>query len=96
MGKTQEEKAAEHALTTQTHVAHVGSGALQIKQDLTLSQLGATFAQSGMFTAMNTPAKCIVKILTGQELGIGPSASMRSIHVFQGKIELGAALLWPW
>ena len=76
-----------------THAATVGSGALTIQQDLTLSQLGATFAQSGMFSEMNTPAKCVVKILTGQELGIGPSASMRGIHVYQGKIELGAALL---
>ena len=69
-----------------------GSG-LTITQDLTLSQLGATFAKSGYFKNAQDAAQCVVKVLAGQELGITPVAAMRGIHVFDGNIMLYAGLL---
>ena len=71
----------------------VSSGAVVIRQDLTLSQMGRVFAQSGFFKDAKDPAKCVVKILAGQELGIGPIAAMRSVHVYDGQVALSAGLM---
>lgn len=56
-------------------------------------QLGPVFAQSGMFKDATDPAKAIVKIIAGQELGLGPMASMTGIHMIEGKPTLSANLL---
>lgn len=56
-------------------------------------QLGPVFAESGMFKDATDPAKAIVKIIAGQELGLGPMASMTGIHMIEGKPTLSANLL---
>ena len=86
-------KEAETAVAPELITHRVTSGAVMVKQDMTLSQLGRTFAQSGFFKDAKDPAKCVVKIMAGQELGLSPIASMRSIHVFEGQIALSSGLM---
>jgi hypothetical protein len=44
-------------------------------------------------TYESTAAQAAVKILAGQELGIGPTSAMNDIHVIEGKTEVGAHLI---
>jgi hypothetical protein len=55
-------------------------------------QLAGQFIASGLFKDMDLP-KAVVKIVAGEELGIGPMASMTGIHVIEGKPSLSANLL---
>jgi hypothetical protein len=61
--------------------------------DLDVMKLGEVFARSGYFKDASDPAKAIVKILYGAELGIGPVASMMSIYIVEGKPAPSAVLL---
>lgn len=56
-------------------------------------QLGEVFAKSGWFKDSTDPAKAVVKIIAGREMGIGPMASMQGIHIIEGKPTLSANLL---
>lgn len=56
-------------------------------------QLGEVFAKSGWFKDSTDPAKAVVKIIAGREMGIGPMASMQGIHIIEGKPSLSANLL---
>ena len=56
-------------------------------------KLGEVLAKSGFFVDTKDAAQAIVKILAGQELGIGPIASMSGIDIVQGRPELSANLL---
>ena len=58
-----------------------------------LRQVGGVLAKSGYFKDAADEAKAIVKVLAGQELGIGPVASMTGIHIIQGKPAVGASLM---
>ena len=50
--------------------------------------------QSGLFPdSVNNEAQALVILLTGKELGIGPMASLRTIHVIDGKAGLAADLM---
>jgi hypothetical protein len=42
--------------------------------------------------AIKTPAQCVAIILAGQELGMPPMQSLRSINVIKGKVSLSAEL----
>jgi len=55
--------------------------------------LGETLAKSGYFSDARQAAQAVVKILAGQELGIGPIASMTGISIIKGKVTLGANLM---
>lgn len=55
--------------------------------------IGKAFAESGMFPDIKSAAQAIVKIQAGQELGIGPFASMSGIHIIQGKPTIGAGIM---
>ena len=66
---------------------------LVVQQDLKLSDLAKVYAQSGMFKDIRSAAQAAVKILAGQELGIGPTSAMNDIHVIEGKTEIGAHLI---
>lgn len=69
------------------------SNEIAVKQDLGLSQVAATFAKSGYFTDARDAAQAVVKIMAGQELGIGPVAAMSGIHIVKGKPVLSSTTL---
>lgn len=66
---------------------------LAIRNDMELMQLGEILAASNYFSDAKSAAQAAVKVLAGQELGIGPFASMTGIHIIQGKPIVGAHLL---
>lgn len=55
--------------------------------------LGQTLAKSGYFKDAQDAAKAVVKILYGQEVGIGPATAMSAIHVVEGKPTYSATLM---
>jgi hypothetical protein len=52
--------------------------------------LGQVLAQSGYFSDAKQAAQAAVKVMAGEELGLGPVASMTGIHMVQGKVTVGA------
>lgn len=58
-----------------------------------ITSLADAFVKSGFFADTKQQAQAIVKILYGQELGIGPVASMLNVHVIEGKPALGSNLM---
>ncbi len=64
--------------------------AYSLPEIMTISE---NFFRSGFFDSAKTASHAFAKILAGQELGLGPLASMSQIHIFQGKVELSATLL---
>lgn len=57
------------------------------------SEVAARFKESGLFPDLKSEAQAFVKILAGQELGIGPMAAVAGLNVIQGKVTLSANLL---
>ena len=63
---------------------------------MTLSEtmtLGDALAKSGYFSDAKSAAQAVVKVLAGQELGIGPIAAMTGINIIKGQVSVGANLL---
>jgi len=58
-----------------------------------VERIGKAMASSGYFKDAMQAAQAAVKILAGQEMGIGPFASMTGIHVIKGKPSIGANLM---
>jgi hypothetical protein len=58
-----------------------------------LQNLGALMAASGYFSDARSAAQASVKILAGRELGFGPFASMKGVHVIEGTPTVGAHLM---
>lgn len=58
-----------------------------------LMRLGAVLAKSGFFKDTKTEAEAVAKIVVGMELGISPTAALRSVHVFNGQIALHYSLI---
>ena len=58
-----------------------------------MSELGAAFFESGLFSDLKSVAQAVVKIQAGAELGVPPFAAISGIHVIQGKPALGAGLI---
>ena len=57
-------------------------------------KLSETFHESGLLPrGVSSPAAAFTIIATGAELGLSPMASLRSIHVIEGKPVLSAALI---
>lgn len=77
-------------MTQETGLAVREQAALSLQDTMTVAQM---MAQSGFFADTKQAAQAVVKILKGQELGIGPVTSMTSIHIIQGKITVGADIL---
>jgi len=50
-------------------------------------------AASNYFQDSKDASKALVKILAGQEIGMGPFASMTGIHIIQGKPVMGANVI---
>lgn len=55
--------------------------------------LGEVLYKSGYFKDISSAAQAVVKILRGQELGIGPVGSLEGVYVVEGKTALGAGLI---
>lgn len=60
---------------------------------LDLMQLGKVLSSSGYFSDTRDAAQAIVKVLAGQELGIGPIAAMTGIYLVNGRVAIGANLM---
>ena len=58
-----------------------------------MQSMAKLFAESGMFTSVNSMAKAFVKIQAGIELGIAPFAAMSGIHIIKEKATVGAGLM---
>lgn len=56
-------------------------------------ELGRVLAQSGYFQDAREAAQAAVKVMAGQELGLGPIASMTGIHIVKGKVTLSANMI---
>ena len=78
---------AEVTPPTTLQLANAGFDAAAIKY------LAETAYRSGYFKDATSASKAAMKILFGQELGMGPGASMRGVHVFDGKMELASATM---
>jgi hypothetical protein len=68
-------------------------GALVQAHGVDVLTLGKTLAQSGYFKDAADAAKAVVKILFGQEVGIGPATAMSAIYVVEGKPTYSATLM---
>lgn len=84
-----------NALALQT-IGADPTGYQQQPQALSLAdmlQYGDIFAKSGYFKDASDPAKAVVKILAGAELGLNPFASMNGIYIIEGKPSISSNLL---
>jgi len=61
--------------------------------DLSIRSVSEAFAKSGMFPGIRDAAQAFVKIMAGRELGFGPFASMKGVHIIQGNTALSASLM---
>lgn len=68
-------------------IRHNGSDSMDVMT------LGNVLARSGYFNDARDEAQAIVKVLAGQELGIGPIAAMMGIHIIKGRVGLSANLM---
>lgn len=57
------------------------------------SEIAAQFQQSGLFPDLRSEAQAYVKVLAGQELGIGPMAAVSGLNVIKGRVTFSANLL---
>lgn len=57
------------------------------------SEVAAQFQASGLFPDLRSEAQAYVKILAGQELGIGPMAAVAGLNVIKGRVTFSANLL---
>ena len=55
-----------------------------------IENLAEHFKNSGFFTDANDLSKAVVKIIAGQEMGIGAMAAMNGINIIKGKPSLSA------
>lgn len=62
-------------------------------EGMDVMQLGQVLAASGYFRDARDAAQAVVKVLYGQEIGIGPVSAMMGIHVIEGKPALSANLI---
>lgn len=54
--------------------------------------LAQHFFKSGYFTDTKSLSQAVVKIVAGEELGLGPMTSMQGVHIIKGKPSLSANL----
>lgn len=55
--------------------------------------VGQVMAKSGFFADTRDAAQAAVKVMWGQELGIGPVTAMMGIHIIKGKLSMSANLM---
>ena len=56
-------------------------------------EVSKQIAKSRFFEDAKEEAQAVVKVLAGQEIGIGPIAAMTGIHVIKNKVAIGANLM---
>jgi hypothetical protein len=56
-------------------------------------KLADVMARSGFFADARDAAQAVVKVLAGQEMGVGPVSSMTGINLIKGKISISANLM---
>lgn len=66
---------------------------LTVHTGLDIANLGDILARSGYFTDTRDAAQAIVKVLAGQEMGIGSIAAMTGIYIVKGRVTLSANLM---
>ncbi len=66
---------------------------LVVSNQMDVMELGRVLAESGFFSDAKDAGKAVVKVLAGQELGIGPIASMVGINIIKGKVSPGASII---
>ena len=69
------------------------SNSLAIKNTEDLKYISKAMAASGYFSDTRKQSQAIAKIMFGQELNIGPAASMSNIHIIKGKPSIGSHLI---
>lgn len=69
-------------------VKYDGNGAA-----LDVMGLGKVLASSGYFQDTRDAAQAVVKVLAGQEMGIGPIAAMTGINIIKGRVSISANLM---
>lgn len=57
------------------------------------AEIAAQFQRSGLFPDLRSEAQAYVKVLAGQELGIGPMAAVAGLNVIKGRVTFSANLL---
>lgn len=67
--------------------------ALEVKDDMSLGELGNVFVKSGFFQDTREASQAVVKILAGRELGFGPMAAMTGVYIVKGRVSLSANLM---
>jgi len=58
-----------------------------------MQNVASIMMQSGLFKDIKSQAQAFVKIMAGQELGIGAFAAMRNIYIIEGQTTLSAGLM---
>lgn len=66
---------------------------VRYENGMDLPSLGAVLAKSKFFSDTTDAAQAIVKVLAGQELGIGPIAAMTGVYIVKGRVAIGANLM---
>jgi hypothetical protein len=64
-----------------------------VTPQIDLMTLGGVLAKSGYFTDAREEAQAVVKVLAGQEMGIGAIAAMTGIYIVKNKVQVGANIL---
>lgn len=64
-----------------------------VHSGLDVMSLGGVLARSGYFQDARDEAQAIVKVLAGQEMGIGAISAMTGIYIVKGRITLSANLM---
>jgi hypothetical protein len=58
-----------------------------------VENIADAFVKSGLFSDTKEKASAVVKILAGQEIGIGPFAAMSGINIILGKLTVSAGIM---
>src|SRR3972149_8942490 len=61
--------------------------------NLDIMTLGEVLTRSNYFADTREAAQAVVKVLAGQELGLGPIASMTGIFIVKGRVTLSANVI---
>ena len=65
---------------------------LQLSSRMDLNDLAKALSDSGFFSDSRKAPQAVVKVLAGQELGIGPVQSMMGLFIVEGRVTVSASL----
>jgi hypothetical protein len=67
-----------------------------VSNELALNEvmsLGQALADSKYFSDAKEASQAVVKVLAGQELGVGPIAAMSGLYIVKGKVTIGGSIM---